>query len=579
MNPSETHSDTPHTNWRGLRFFNAYRLVVASFLLGIHAFLQAKRELPALTANNFDLFTVIAASYALLALILFAVDELRPGRFSLRLQLGLALDIIFLALLGALDDSPINNLHILMVVNMAYASLLLGGRQSLVYAALGSLLLLAMGFWIHHLGIGLDVSFTHAGLNGLALFAVALLANGLAQRANANQQLAEQRGIDLANETQLNRIILEQSQEGVIVVDEDHRIRYANPAATKILGISLERIGEKNLIRPPLDTISPDINTALNTWRDTPENDLSAAHITYPTKLHIRLRPLTADPRGPVAIFMEDDAFLIEKHQQEKLAAMGRLTASIAHEIRNPLSAINQASQLLEQTAHNDEDRQMLGIVRSQVERINQLVESVLTTAKRKQPKSEYVLIADWLHDLLTRYRAYAQLDDTQIDLTASPSLRARVDLTHLEQIIIILLDNARQHGKPGIGSPRIRIDAQAVGAQHRLRIEIRDNGSGVPEAMRQHIFEPFFSTHSQGHGLGLFIAHELAEANQISLNYHHDIHGEHGFRLTFPPQEFRRDNANREKTPAAPFLEIGERRQTIRHRQTATRMNIEKTP
>jgi len=544
MSPTETPSNFPRPNWRGLRFFNAYRLVVASLLLGIHAFLQGKRQLPDFTAENFDLFSVLAASYALLALVLFAIDELRPGRFSPRLQLGLAIDIIFLALLGALDGSPINNLHILMVVNMAYASLLLGGRQSLTYAALGSLMLLAMNFWDHRMGIELGVSFTHAGLNGLALFAVAILASSLAKRANLNQQLAEQRGIDLANETQLNRLILEQSQEGVIVIDEDHRIRYANPTATQMLRIPLERIGENTLTRPPLATINPDLNNALHAWRDTPDSDLSETYIAYPTRLHIRLRPLASDPQGPIAIFIEDDAYLLEKHQQEKLAAMGRLTASIAHEIRNPLSAISQAGQLLEQTVQNDEDRQMLGIVRSQVERINQLVENVLTTAKRKQPQPERIILAAWLNDLLERYRAYTPLDGIQIDLTATPKLCARIDPSHLEQIIIILLDNARQHGKPNVGNPRIRMDAQVFGAQSRPRIEIRDNGPGVPEAMRNRIFEPFFSTHAQGHGLGLFIARELAEANQLSLNYHHDIHGERCFRITFPRQEFCRDNA-----------------------------------
>ena len=156
---------TSTPNWRGLRFFNAYRLVVATLLLGIHAFLQAKRSSGFLSAQEFDLFTVLAALYALLALGMFAIDELRLGDFSPRLQIGLVLDLIFLALLGALDATPINNLHILMVVNMAYASLLMDGRAALAYAALGSLLLLAMNFWNHRLGVELGISFTHAGLN------------------------------------------------------------------------------------------------------------------------------------------------------------------------------------------------------------------------------------------------------------------------------------------------------------------------------------------------------------------------------------------------------------------------------
>ncbi|MEW5838426.1 MAG: ATP-binding protein [Pseudomonadota bacterium] len=537
-------------NWRGLRFFDAYRLVVASLLLGIHAFFQLKRSSDFFSSPQaFDLFTILAAIYALVALILFAVDELRPGRFGIRLQTGLALDLAFLALLGALDSSPVNNLHILMVVNMAYASLLMGGRESIAYAAIGSLLLLGMNFWDHRLGIDLGVSFTHAGLNGLALFAVAILASSLAKRAQANEQIAEQRGIDLANETQLNRLILEQSHEGVIVVDENHRIRYANPTAIRLLRIPLPQIGEGSHSRPPLAIISADLNNALHAWRETPERDLSETHISYPQPLHAHLRPLTSNPQGPVVLFVEDDAYVLEKHQQEKLAAMGRLTASIAHEIRNPLSAISQAGQLLEQTIQDEQDRQMLGIVRGQVARINQLIENVLTTAKRKNAQPERTPLSPWLHDLLARYQAHAALGDIRIDLTVEPTLCARVDPSHLEQILVILLDNARQHGKPQAGQQRIRIDAQAYGSQNRPRIDIRDNGPGAPEEIRNRLFEPFFSTHAQGHGLGLFIARELAEANRLSLNYHHDIHGESCFRIIFPVQEFCRDSAPMDTT------------------------------
>ncbi len=547
----DSHLDSPRAHGRGLRFFNAYRLVVASLLLGVHAFIQAKRfsEIFA-TPQSFDLFTILAASYALVALLLFAIDELRPGPMNTRLQIGLALDLIFLALLGALDTTPINNLHILMIVNMAYASLLLGGRQSLLYAALGSLLLLGLSLWDHRLGVDMGVSFTHAGLNGLALFAVAILASSLAKRASTNQQLAEQRGIDLANETQLNRLILEQSHEGVIVIDHDHRIRYANPPACRLLRIPLDHVGEDTQSRPPLATINADLNNALHAWRATPEPDLSQVHITYPQRLHARLRPLAKDPQGPVAIFLQDDLLLMEKHQQEKLAAMGRLTASIAHEIRNPLSAISQAGQLLEQTIDNEQDKQMLGIVRSQVARINQLIENVLTTAKRKNAQPIHIRLAPWLDELLQRYRATTPTADISIHITADPTLCARVDPSHLEQILVILLDNARQHGKPSVGGQRIRIDATAYGAQNRPRIEVRDNGPGVPEEVRNRLFEPFFSTHAQGHGLGLFIARELAEANHIQLNYHHDIHGERCFRLTFPRQEFCR-----EQNPPSPDI------------------------
>ncbi|MEW6764372.1 MAG: ATP-binding protein [Pseudomonadota bacterium] len=535
MNPLRSARDhdasTPPANWRGLRFFNAYRLTVAALLLGAHVF-AGRSDL--LTLPEPDNFTIVVVLYGLAAMVILALDELRLGGYAQRLQAGLAVDIFMLGLLGHVTGAPSGNIHILMVINMAYASMLLGGREALAFAALGSVHLLLLAFWSSYAEGHADQLFTHAGLHGMALFAVAILARNLAHRMEAAQALAEQRSIDLANETQLNQLILERSQEGVLVVDGDNQAHHANEAALRLLHFRRET----DQRRRSLSAISPDLAEALKAWREQPEDSLAVARIDQPGRLHVRITPLTDDARGPVALFVEDDVHMMAQLEQDKLAAMGRLTASIAHEIRNPLSAIGQAGQLMEETTQNEQDRRMLGIIRNQVERINRIVENILVTSRRKRARPERVELAAWLERFIEQYRATHPTEGLRIDVTVNPDLYVTADVSHLDQILTILLDNARQHGKPAVGHQHIRLDAGPLGPQRRPFIDIRDNGPGIPAELRERLFEPFFTTHEDGNGLGLFIARELADANQLTLQYHPDVRGESCFRLTFPRRE-----------------------------------------
>lgn len=534
-NPGNRDLGTPPPNWRGLRFFNAYRLTVAALLLGAHILTLQRGQIGLPHADN---FTIAVAIYGLAAMVMLTLDELRLGGYAQRLQTGLAIDIVMLGLLGHVDGAPSGNIHILMVIHMAYASILLGGREALAFAALGSVHLLLLAFWSSRQGGSADLLFTHAGLHGMALFAVAVLAQTLARRMEAAQALAEQRSIDLANETQLNRLILERSQEGVLVVDGNNQAHHANEAALRLLRYRRET----DQRRRDLAAINPTLAEALQAWREQPEDSLAMARIDRPERLQVRITPLTDDTRGPVALFVEDDAHMMAQLEQDKLAAMGRLTASIAHEIRNPLSAIGQAGQLLEETIQDEQDRRMLGIIRHQVERINRIVENILVTSRRKRTQPERLDLSSWLARFIEQYRATHPLKEARFDLTVNPDLYVMVDPRHLDQILTILLDNARQHGKPSVGSQHIRLDARPLGPQRRPCIEIRDNGPGIPAELRERLFEPFFTTHEDGNGLGLFIARELADANQLTLQYHPDAQGESCFRLTFPRREPSQD-------------------------------------
>jgi len=560
--PQSTPQDqgAPLPSWRALRFFNAYRLTVAALLMALHAFSDDVARAELMRADSFMLTT---AAYGLAAFVLLALDELRLGGYTMRLQLGLAIDILALGLLGFASGAAHENIHIFMVINIAYAGLLLGGREPLAFAALASVWLLILAS-LQARDVGrADVLFTHAGMIGMALFAVAILARTLARRLEASQRLAEQRGVDLANETQLNRLILERTEEGVLIVDSDDLARHANRAAMRLLHCT-ELATETSAParapaaaghaakaqhaqtpwtstaeqRKPLIDISRELWEGLRAWRQQPEDGLATFRIDQPERLQVRIAPLDASPQGPVALFIEDDASLMEQLQQAKLAALGRLTASIAHEIRNPLSAISHAGQLLEESPRADQDRQMLDIIRKQVARINRIVENVLATSRRKHAQPERIRLVPWLEEFLRRYRQLHEDLAPHIELEAGAEFEVRVDAGHLEQILTILLDNALQHGRDSGGTPYVRVKVDRYGPRQRPILDVIDHGPGVPEDVRERLFEPFFTTSAQGHGLGLFVARELAEANQLSLRYLAAEGSGSCFRLGFPRQE-----------------------------------------
>lgn len=546
-NPSSSPTSTlPTPSWRALRFFNAYRLTLAALLMGLHTFAI---DLESLELPRADPFILITAAYGLAAFVLLTLDELRLGGYALRLQLGLFIDILALGLLGHVSNAAHDNLHILMVANIAYASMLLGGREALAFAAIASVWLLILASWQAGREGRTDMLFTHAGVMGITLFAVAILARTLARRLEASQRLAEQRGIDLANETQLNRLILERTEEGVLIVDGEDRARHANRAARRLLRCDPSPPVTLHGSTPWIDTpvrkkslaeIHPELDEAVKAWRQQPEDTFASFRLEHPERLQVRIAPLDATPHGPLALFLEDHAHLMEQLQQAKLAALGRLTASIAHEIRNPLSAIHQASQLLSENNNDDQQRQLLAIIHKQVERIDRIVENVLTTSRRKQAHPERLNLTPWLKTFVSDYRRLQGVSPEELRLEVEHELNVRVDPGHLEQMLTILLDNALQHGRSIEGPTLVKVRATLHGPRQLPALEVMDQGPGVAPEVREHLFEPFFTTSTHGHGLGLFVARELAEANQLGLQYHPGTQGGSLFRITFLRLEFK---------------------------------------
>jgi len=241
--------------------------------------------------------------------------------------------------------------------------------------------------------------------------------------------------------------------------------------------------------------------------------------------------------RGATLVFLEDLGTLSQHLQQMKLASLGRLTASIAHEIRNPLSAINHAAQLLAESPDiADGERRLTEIIQQQTLRLDRTVESVLQLSRRQVPRTDLLDLAAWLAEFRRDYLSTHDMSGDEITIVAPDfPLRARFDPNHLQQVVRNLCDNGLRHGRKQAGAGKVRLELASSDVGELPVLRVIDNGAGVPAGKVGSLFEPFFTTEPSGTGLGLYIARELCEANRARLSYIPPGENVHGyFQVTF---------------------------------------------
>jgi len=271
-------------------------------------------------------------------------------------------------------------------------------------------------------------------------------------------------------------------------------------------------------------------------WKQDHNRDCPPFRITpHGPEIKPRFNALEESAGGMVLIFLEDHSRLLYQTQQIKLASLGRLTASIAHEIRNPLGALSHASQLFDESPGlSKADRRLIEIIQTNSERVNQVIESVLQLSRRDPGRPRAIPLTAWLRDFIHEQAQEQSLPEGTFSLQVEPEeINIVADRGQLRQIITNLCHNAREHasGEPPL---RIRIIGGKVTKFDDPVIDIIDNGPGIPREAARQIFEPFYTTHSKGTGLGLYIAKELSEANRIELEYLPGPSGGSCFRLHF---------------------------------------------
>ncbi|MGH8529030.1 MAG: sensor histidine kinase, partial [Nevskiales bacterium] len=368
------------------------------------------------------------------------------------------------------------------------------------------------------------------GLLGSLIFLASLAANALAQRAKTSEELAARSHLDLANLAQLNEAIISRMGMGVLVVDSTQRIRLLNRGAARLLGVSQSLTGGK------LDQLAPALAARVQANLGQLAAEADAVQIEIgEQRLLCHLVPLKEFVPPALMVYLEDAARVDEQAQQIKLAALGRLTASIAHEIRNPLGAISHAEQLLSDWESSTEERlRLLDIIRRHSSRINQIVEDVMHLSRRENFTPQTLQLREQLERIAGDFREEYEGRDIRFTFDEVPdALEVRADPQHLRQILHNLWDNSVQHS----GQPKIEIRHRGGwrNPSGRPFLEVRDNGPGVQPGITDKIFEPFFTTASHGGvGLGLYIVRELCECNRARINWQSRAAGGACFRLTF---------------------------------------------
>jgi two-component system sensor histidine kinase PilS (NtrC family) len=240
------------------------------------------------------------------------------------------------------------------------------------------------------------------------------------------------------------------------------------------------------------------------------------------------------NPHGDITLFLEDTGEIQQQAQQLKLAALGRLSASIAHEIRNPLGAISHAAQLLGESSDLDPaDRRLTGIIHNHCQRMNGVIENVLEMSRRRLPSPVRLNLTEYLNDFADSYRETA--GNVCMELCVdSPDTEVRMDRRQLDQVLTNLVANAARHSCAHSGTPYVRIEGGVDPRTERPFVSVIDRGPGVSEAEAEKLFEPFYTTEASGTGLGLYISRELCEANQARLGCQAHTDGGSCFRITF---------------------------------------------
>lgn len=515
--------------WKPLRLLSFYRVILAGLLAVLFFSLSDNTTLG---IQNATVYKLTAISYLLFGVLAGFAARLRTPGYELQTVIQILVDITAITLLMYASGGPASGLGILLVISVATGSILLPGRMAFLFAAIASMAI--MGEQIYS-SLILDSSrpagYTQAGLLGLALFATAGIAYLLVRRIKETEALALRRGIDIDNLAKLNALIVQRLQAGIIVTDHEHHIRLINDTALKLLNKPGAGAGE------PLETFSPGLYKKLETWRTSPniEPSLLTTGAADPKLLtHFTLLG-TSEGLGSL-IFLEDTATMSKQAQQIKLASLGRLTASIAHEIRNPLGAISHATQLLDESNALDEsDRRLITIIGNHTQRVNTVVENVLQLSRPGTSMPQQINLQNWLEKFVSEFADSGSCQPNQISFSVQPQdIEVHSDPSLLHQVAWNLCQNAAHHAAEDPATLRIRLVGKRLASSERPCLDIIDNGVGIDPELTEEIFEPFFTTKSSGTGLGLYIAREICESNQSHLDYIPVADGGSCFRITF---------------------------------------------
>lgn len=549
--PARTVGGAPEAAWRTLAYFTVARVVVSSALLlslaifGAPLFGRGAAHTSATLVALALLYFLSAGGFAFLALYL-------RRRLLWQVVGQLAVDLVLITAMVTLGGGLASGMAVLYFLPLVGGALLLPTAPAFFVCALAVLALLTDSVARQWQFSGSDNQVFQAGLYGAALFGLTALLRLLSQRLAEQQRLAQLRGRNLENQLEINRLVIAQMQQGVIVIDAATVVRANNRAARALLGLPAEvqltgaRLSDFPTLQPLTRAFQHwlEAERAQGAWSNSVVQSIEATSESDELRramAQLQLRARFARPHAQTSdefvIFLEDVREVEERAQQLKLAAMGRLTASIAHEIRNPLAAISHAGQMLAEESKEPLPQRLAAIVRENTQRLNRLVEDVLRVARREPPVGEEFDLGEFVQTWLAEFVRDRPQDADKIRLGVRPDLIVKFEQSHLRQVLFNLVDNALRYASGTPGCVQILAE-RSIDDGDRARVWVFDDGPGVAADSRNALFEPFFTTHPRGTGLGLYIAREFCLANRSDLAFggHRELDGSlrYGFEVRF---------------------------------------------
>lgn len=494
------------TNWISVRLLNVYRLGLAAIFFS-QSFVD---QSPLLNIVNLPLYSWVSLAFLILSLIWILAAKIERRGFEQQVSLQIYSDTFLIILIMHACGGISSGLGMLLIISMAVTSLL--GKQSLalIFASLASLGLLAEYIYsLIYIGDNSGNS-TQVGILGATLFATAIVTHKLTLRLQSSELLVQQKERDVALLFALNQEIIENLQAGVVVLTKDRLVRHINNTARQMLNITPDS-------PMSLEHNQPKILTALDQWQTSTDRDTPfLPSQTGLDNLQISFRLLESKGQENTLIFLNDVSSIKTSMQQAKLASLGHLTASIAHEIRNPLGAISHAAELLAENKDLPKaEKRMTEIIHQHTGRINHIIEDILKISRGTPTTMEAIDLKQWMPEFIEAFclSGESNADCFNLDIFINDSTIS-FDNGHLNQVMTNLCNNARTHGnteKP----THIKIYQDQ---RQALNIEIADEGPGMDQSSLDKIFEPFYTTSHQGSGLGLYIVNQLCELNSATI-------------------------------------------------------------
>jgi len=530
------------TLWRSLQTLSITRVLIAAILLALLGFNNSKYiwSIAPILYRNISLVYVIGS-------IGFVILQLKFKRYFLW-QLGaqamfdVTIISIFYFVAGGLNSS----LVILYLFPLASCAILAPLIWALFLSSLVTVyLLLESSFQV--LQSGSEFALSSAGLYGGTFFAIVYAVNRLANRLLRQEELALQHEKNLRIQQEINKLVVADMGDGFIVVDASSRVYASNPATKYMLGMALTpgiiKLSDTPNLQPIADAFFDWrnqvsdveigwVNTIAFTAIDFSEESTISDSVMVKgvrrdsvTHLKLRFVNVNADSDSNddrYIIFLQDASEIENQAQQLKLASMGRLTASIAHEVRNPLSSISYAASLLgEDDLSPEQGARLVKIVNDNVVRLNQLIEDILRLSRKAQINVDPFPLKPALQEIVQEFQETHGLAANVIQLFSPDSILIRFDPLHLREVLVNLLTNAIRYASGEAGSIQLFVVADLV---DKLELHVRDDGPGITAEVRAHLFEPFYTTSSQGTGLGLYMARELCLNNGALLDYEYRV-------------------------------------------------------